>query len=121
MYTFISRDTGKAVRISLKSSVDLEHMDPAWSQLRVKVSSGSASQKEEQELRKHADRIAEKLMEMPDEDLFDITHIEIADVPRKARIFRSVTCHKCGEPVSEHRARLENGEAVCIPCSEGIM
>lgn len=121
VYTFINRGTGKAVRISLKSSVDLEHMYPAWSQLRVKVSSGSASQKEEQEFRKHADRIAEKLMEMPDEDLFDVTHIEIADVPRKARIFRSVTCHKCGEPLSEHRARLENGEAVCIPCSEGIM
>ena len=120
VYTFINRDTGDAVRIALKSSVDLEHMDPAWSQLREKVSSGSASQQEEQEFRKRADRIAGTLMKMPEEDLFDVTHIEIADVPRKARIFRSVTCHKCGELVSEHRVRLENGEAVCIPCSEGI-
>ena len=87
VYTFINRDTGDAVRIALKSSVDLEHIDPAWSQLCEKVSSGPASQQEEQEFRKRADRIAGTLMKMPEEDLFDVTHIEIADVPKKARIF----------------------------------
>ncbi|MGA3359901.1 MAG: FmdE family protein [Halobacteriota archaeon] len=119
VYTFINRKTGEALRISLKSSVDLEHMDPAWSQLRTKVTAGSATPEEEQDFRKRADRIAEKLMNMPEEDLFNVTHVEIADVPRKARIFRSVTCHKCGELVSEHRVRLKNGETVCIPCSVG--
>jgi formylmethanofuran dehydrogenase subunit E len=121
VYTFMSREAANGVRISLKSSVDLEHMDPAWSQLRVKVSSGSASQSEDEEFRKRADMIAEKLMKMPEEDLFDVTRIQIADVPRKARIFRSVTCNKCGELVSEHRARLKNGEVVCIPCLEGTL
>jgi len=119
VYTFINRKTGDALRISLKSSVDLEHMDPAWSQLRTKVTAGSAAPEEEQDFRKRADRIAEKLMNMSEEDLFDVTRIEIADVPRKARIFRSVTCQKCGELVSEHRVRMENGETVCIPCSVG--
>jgi len=119
VYTFINRETGDALRISLKSSVNLEHMDPAWSQLRTKVTAGSATPEEEQDFRKRADRIAEKLMNMSEEDLFDVKRIEIADVPRKARIFRSVTCHKCGELVSEHRVRLENGETVCIPCSAG--
>jgi len=37
VYTFINRKTGEALRISLKSSVDLEHMDPAWSQLRTRL------------------------------------------------------------------------------------
>ncbi len=119
VYTFINRKTGDALRISLKSSVDLEHMDPAWNQLRTKVTAGSATPEKEQDFRKRADRIAEKLMNMSEEDLFDVTRIEIADVPRKARIFRSVTCQKCGELVSEHRVRLENGETVCIPCSAG--
>jgi formylmethanofuran dehydrogenase subunit E len=119
VYTFIKRKTGDALRISLKSSVDLEHMDPAWNQLRTKVTAGSATPEEEQDFRKRADRIAEQLMNMSEEDLFDVTRIEIADVPRKARIFRSVTCQKCGELVSEHRVRLENGETVCIPCSAG--
>ena len=97
VYTFINRKTGDALRISLKSSVDLGRMDPAWSQLRTKVTAGSATPEEEQDFRKRADRIAENFMNMSEEDLFDVTRIEIADLPKKARIFRSVTCQKCGE------------------------
>jgi formylmethanofuran dehydrogenase subunit E len=118
VYTFINRETGDALRISLHSSVNLEHMDPTWSRLRRKVTSGSATSIEQQDFRKRADMIAERLMNMPEEDLFIVTHIEIVDVPKKARIFRSVACEKCGELVSEHRLRLENGKLVCIPCSE---
>jgi len=121
VYTFINRETGDAIRISLNSSVNLELMDPTWSRLRRKVTSGSATSIEQQDFKKRADMIAEKLMNIPEGDLFNVKHIEKTDVPKKARIFRSVTCQKCGELVSEHRARMENGEAVCIPCSEGIM
>jgi formylmethanofuran dehydrogenase subunit E len=118
VYTFINRETGDALRISLNSSVNLENLDPTWSRLRIKMTSGSATSDEQQEFRKRAERIAETLMKMPEEDLFNVTHIKMADVPKKARIFRSVMCQKCGESVSEHRVRLENGEKVCIPCSE---
>jgi formylmethanofuran dehydrogenase subunit E len=118
-YTFIDRETGDALRISLNSSVNLEHMGPTWSRLRRKVMSGSATSIEQQDFRKRADIIAEKLMNMPEEDLFNVKHIEITDVPKKARIFQSVACQKCGELVSEHRVRLKNGELVCIPCSDG--
>jgi formylmethanofuran dehydrogenase subunit E len=118
VYTFINRRTGDALRISLNSSVDLEQLDPIWSQLRRKVISGSATSIEQQDFRKRADIIAEKLMNMPEEDLFNVKHIEIADVPKKARVFRSVVCDRCGELVSEHKARLENGDVTCIPCFE---
>jgi len=118
VYTFINRETGEALRISLNSSVNLEHMDPTWSRLRGKVTSGSATSIEQQDFRKRADIMAEKLMNMPEEELFNVTHIEISDVPKKARIFQSVACQKCGESVSEHRARLDNGQPVCIPCLE---
>lgn len=119
VYTFINREAEDALRISLNSSVNLEHMDPTWSRLRRKVTSGSATSLEQQDFRKRADIIAEKLMNMPEEDLFNVKHIEITDVPKKAHVFRSVACQKCGELVSEHRARLENGKLVCIPCSAG--
>jgi formylmethanofuran dehydrogenase subunit E len=119
VYTFINRRTGEALRISLKSTVNLEQMDPIWNQLRTKVISGSATSNEWRDFRKRADEIAEKLMNMPEQDLFNVKHVQIDDVPKKARIFRSVTCQKCGELVSEHKARLENGEIVCIPCSAG--
>jgi formylmethanofuran dehydrogenase subunit E len=119
VYTFINRETGDALRISVSSSVNLEHMDPTWSRLRRKVTSGYATSLERQDFRKRADIIAEQLMNMPEEDLFNVKHIEITDVPKKARIFRSVACQKCGELVSEQRVRLENGEPVCIPCFAG--
>jgi len=119
VYTFINRETGDALRISLNSSVNLEHLDPIWNQLRRKVTSGSATSLEQQDFRKRADIIAEKLMNMPEGDLVNVKHIEIADVPKKARVFRSVVCQRCGELVSEYRARLENGEIICIPCSVG--
>ena len=118
VYTFINRETGDALRISLNSSVNLERMDPTWNQLRRKVTSGSATLMEQQDFRKRADMIVGKLMNMPEGDLFNVKHIEIADVPKKARLFGSVVCKRCGELVSEHRARLENGEIICIPCSE---
>jgi formylmethanofuran dehydrogenase subunit E len=117
VYTFINRETCDGLRISLKSSVNIEGMDPTWSQLRKKVTTRSATPKEQEEFRERADKIAEKLMNAPEEDLFNVTHMKAAQIPKKARIFRSLLCHKCGELVSEHRARLDNGEIVCIPCA----
>ncbi|MGZ4864737.1 MAG: FmdE family protein [Halobacteriota archaeon] len=119
VYTFVDRETGEALRISLRNSVNLELMDPTWSRLRRKVASGSATSNDQLDFRKRADMIAEKLMNMPEADLFSVKHTKIADVPKRARIFRSVTCQKCGELVSEHRVRLKNGETMCIPCFSG--
>ena len=54
---------------------------------------------------------------MPDDELFKIEHVKI-QIPEEARMFPSVKCAKCGEMVAEHRARVENGNFVCIPCFE---
>ncbi len=58
VYTFINRETGQALRISVNGSVNLEKMDPTWSQLRGKVTSRSATSLEQQDFRKRADIIA---------------------------------------------------------------
>ena len=36
--------------------------------------------------------------------------------PERARIFGNVTCAQCGETVSEHKARLHQGELLCLDC-----
>src|SRR5665647_3729975 len=72
----MDRETGDAIRISLNSSVNLELMDPTWSRLRRKVTSGSATSIEQQDFKKRADMIAEKLMNIPEGDLFNVKHIE---------------------------------------------
>ena len=37
-------------------------------------------------------------------------------VPERARIFGNVTCAQCGETVPEHKARLHQGELLCLDC-----
>jgi formylmethanofuran dehydrogenase subunit E len=51
------------------------------------------------------------------DDLLQVEEVQL-DLPEKARIFQSVTCVRCGESVMEPRARVRDGEYVCIPCSD---
>ncbi|MCC9294986.1 FmdE family protein [Clostridium sp. MT-14] len=55
------------------------------------------------------------ILKAPIEDIFCIKkpHFKI---PEAARIFKTVTCEKCGEGVSENKIRLENGKKVCLDC-----
>jgi formylmethanofuran dehydrogenase subunit E len=40
-------------------------------------------------------------------------------LPEKARIFTTLTCARCGEPVMETRLRETAGRQVCLPCAAG--
>ncbi|NYB27601.1 MAG: TraR/DksA C4-type zinc finger protein [Methanobacteriaceae archaeon] len=113
VYTFINRDTGEALRMSLNKGID--EMDPEFAEIREKVFSGSASEEEKQEFENQRDKASYDILDMPDTELFKIEHVKI-EIPEKARIFQSIKCAKCGELVAEHRARVENGTFVCIPC-----
>lgn len=113
VYTFLNRDTGDALRISLNKGIG--EMDLKFSELRDKAFSGSASAEEKLEFEKQKDKLSKKILDMPDKELFKIEYVEI-DIPGEARVFPSIRCAKCGELVAEHRARVENGRLVCIPC-----
>lgn len=116
-FTFICRDSGKAVRVVLKSDFNIENLDPELSELRPRVMSGTATESETLDFRTRMNCISEYMREMPAEEIFDIKHVNV-EIPRKARIFNSVKCSKCGEMFAESRARMENGEIVCISCYE---
>jgi formylmethanofuran dehydrogenase subunit E len=115
VYTFINRNTGDALRLSLKNSIN--EMYPEYAKIREKVFSLSASEEEILEFEKQTDEVSQKILNAPAHDLFKIEHVEI-EIPEEARIFQSVKCAKCGELVAEHRARVEKGNFVCIPCFE---
>jgi formylmethanofuran dehydrogenase subunit E len=53
----------------------------------------------------------------PVDEMFEVKFVD-AEIPGKARIFNSVHCTKCGEMMAESRARVQNGEYICIPCYE---
>lgn len=113
VYTFVNRDTGKSLRISLKKAVD--EMDPEFSKIRQKAFSKSATKEDKIEFEKQKNDLSEKILGMPDNELFKIEYVNL-NIPEEARIFKSVKCAKCGEMVAEHRARIEDGNIVCIPC-----
>ena len=114
-FTFICRDSGKAVRVVLKSSFNIDDIDPELSKLRPKIMSDTATESETLEFEKRMNDISEYMRETPAEEMFDIKYVN-AEIPHKARIFNSVKCSKCGEMFAESRARMQNGEIVCISC-----
>ncbi|MEN6574491.1 FmdE family protein [Methanobacterium aggregans] len=112
-YTFMNRKTGEAVRISLKDSID--SVDPEFAAARQEAFSNRATEEDKKEFERIKTRLSEKILDAPVEDLFKVERVEM-EFPEEARIFKSVRCSKCGEMVAEHRARVENGKLVCIPC-----
>lgn len=117
VYTFVSRDSGKAVRVSMKSSFDMNKLEPKLNPLRQKISKGTAFQDEKADLGKLMEKVSQKVLKLPPEEIFDVKKVEIS-LPPKARMYPSVECSKCGEMVSEHRVRIKEGSNVCIPCFE---
>ena len=47
-------------------------------------------------------------LERPLEELFAVSDPRLK-APKRARLFRSVACAKCGEITAENRVRVENG------------
>ena len=117
VYTFFNRDSGNILRISLNISID--EIDSDFSKLRDNAFSESGTEEEKLEFEKHKNKISQEILDMPDKELFMVEFVDI-DIPDEARIFRTIRCAKCGELVSEHKLRVENGSLVCIPCFEDI-
>ncbi len=116
-YTFVSRDSGQAVRVSMKSNFDMNKLEPKLAKVRQKVAKGQATWDEKEELSKLMGEVSQKVLELPPEDIFDVQSVVI-ELPPKARMHPSIECSECGEMVSEHRVRVKNGKKVCIPCFE---
>ncbi len=91
VFTFGRRNTGEAVRVSLKFGVLQGDGDKE-----TKI---------------------QYLRQGPQEELFDLKRVELS-LPKKAVIFQTVQCSRCGEGVMEPKARLEKGKAVCLDCFE---
>ena len=89
VFSFYNRTSGKSVRLVLKAGNDGKERDE-WQQA---------------------------LMEMPDEDIFEVKEVTFK-LPEKAKIFVSYPCEKCGEMTAESFIRLEDGKKLCPDCYE---
>jgi formylmethanofuran dehydrogenase subunit E len=114
-YTFGRRDKNRAVRVVVKGLTGV--LGPEFGDLRSKVLEGSATAEDKTRLAALQKDAPEQILRAQEEDLLDVEQVEL-QLPERARIYRSVTCSSCGEQVMEPRARLRDGQPVCIPCSE---
>lgn len=115
VYTYFKRGDNKALRISLKP--DALPTDEKHTELFAKLRAGTASPEEAKEFRASHDAKSQRILEMPEEELFWVREVE-AEPPEKAIIYPTMVCSKCGEGFMEPMGRVKNGKIVCIPCFE---
>ncbi|TAN40188.1 MAG: formylmethanofuran dehydrogenase [Nitrospirae bacterium] len=115
VYTFISRQSEKSIRIAVhltkQPETAEEHM--AW----AKYMKGDRSKSV---LKQVHDRKAAKLnyiLKAGDKELLEVRKGR-TPLPAEAHIYRSLTCETCSEQMMEPRARIREGKTVCIPCFE---
>ncbi len=115
-FTFYNRKDGKAVRITFNRGEDEGTNE--MNALRAKVFSGTASKQEEEQFHELMHKETVKVLHAPAEKIMKIEKITM-ESPKKARIFKSVTCACCGESVADQKTRTVDGKCLCIPCAEG--
>ena len=113
--TAIDRKKNKAVRVAMKEGAF--PLNPEQQELFRKIGMPDVSDEDMKAFRAFQKERVEELLRMGEDELFKIEYAS-PEVPGRARIFRSVTCHYCGEPVMEPRAGVRDGKPACIPCSE---
>ncbi|NLI62845.1 MAG: formylmethanofuran dehydrogenase [Methanosarcinaceae archaeon] len=116
-FTFVCRESGKAVRLALRADFDSGKLVPEFPAVNEKIINKTATPDDIKKARELKMKISDKMRELPVEDIFNITFVDI-EIPEKARLFNSYKCDKCGEMVAESRTRVNNGKYVCIPCNE---
>ena len=115
VYTIVSRESKRAIRIALKSTILGRPSETEA--LFQKAQENEAFAKEREALDDFRKKHMKELLEMDEETLFKIEDVQI-DMLERARIFKSVLCHYCEEKVMEPRAHIRDGKIACIPCSE---
>jgi formylmethanofuran dehydrogenase subunit E len=115
VFTFYSRDAGKALRIYFKGDV-FRGIDA----MREKAAAGSLTSEEKKEMAKMRSKLIEDILNGKDEDLLAVTEADIP-APEKARIYPSLVCQKCNERFMEIMGRTAEGKVLCRDCFEKIV
>lgn len=115
VYTYFKRGDNKALRISLRPNA--LPPDEKHTALFAKLRAGTASLEEKKEFQASHDAKSQRILEMPEEELFWVREVEV-EPPEKAIIYPTLVCSKCGEGFMEPLGRIKNGQMVCIPCFE---
>jgi formylmethanofuran dehydrogenase subunit E len=110
--TLVDRGTGRAVRVAVRPEVMQASFKSPFVQQRRQ---GTAPTEIAINISKP---LVEKLLGRRNEELFQVSEVFDYPLPDKPKpTFNLVTCAECGEAVAENKARVKDGQQVCIPCS----
>jgi formylmethanofuran dehydrogenase subunit E len=112
-FTFISRKSGRGIRIAMKPGgigLDERHQE-----LLKKIMDESATEDERREFWTIHRQKSQEILEKPAEALFTIQAVDIP-IPPKARIEPSIPCFRCGEPTMASKLAEQDGHKVCKGC-----
>ncbi|MFH1539894.1 MAG: FmdE family protein [bacterium] len=113
VFTFISRESGQAVRLSLKP--DAFKIDERQQALREKMRNRSITPDENREYwKKHHEKVI-AILEKPLEELFTVAQVKV-EIPPTARSRASEPCARCGEPTMVTKLEEADGGKVCGDC-----
>ncbi|HDR73731.1 MAG TPA: formylmethanofuran dehydrogenase [Methanoculleus sp.] len=115
VFTFISRESERAVRVLVRHHDNPDHSE--MNELRKKIFSGRADPADHERFHELMHAAAERILTAALDEVLEIRDVD-AEPPARARIFASVVCACCGEQVADAKTRMLDGRQVCIPCHE---
>jgi formylmethanofuran dehydrogenase subunit E len=113
VFTFLARQSGKAVRIALKP--DAFAPNERHAELIQKMRNKRATEEEQEEFKKLHEQGSYRVLERPAQELFTIEPVQ-ADPPPHAQIHASDPCARCGEMTMVTRLEALGSEKVCRDC-----
>jgi formylmethanofuran dehydrogenase subunit E len=115
VYTFLTRPSGKSIRISLigEKPAETKEEKTNWDA----YAKGDRSKKVLEFVHSLKAAKTRQILEAGDDELFAVTKGK-SMMPPEAEIYKSIRCAGCGENVAEPKARSQDGLTLCIPCSE---
>ncbi len=117
-FSFFRRDTGQGFRAVLRPEARGDG-DGQSADLMRKVSEGTATDEDKEQLSRVRGRMQERFMSLPLREMFTVTSLE-GGPPRPPKILESLACATCGEQAMESRTRRCNGQILCIPCFQQV-
>ena len=113
-FTFVSRESGKGVRIARRPG-ESPPLPGRHGELIEKIRSGTADESERLEFRALHEAKSRDILDQSPDALFSIAEVQIP-MPPKARIEPSIACDRCGEPTMASKLEAVREESLCRGC-----
>ncbi|HMB02014.1 MAG TPA: FmdE family protein [Spirochaetota bacterium] len=118
VFYFISRNTGRGVRLALHRDYlqfDSAAENEEYNRLRNKVTAADIAPPEKERFRELHHEKSLAILQTDAKQLFSIREVQIA-APPQAKIEKSIPCAACQEPVMASRLVARNNTQICREC-----